>query len=191
MWQWERCRVVAVSPQAAVGLKTLCNLDATVIMNGIDLEVFHPRPERRKEGLILHAITDMRKGADILPEVAKLLPLGLHLEFLNATDGVLVHEVRRWCEGGLAFFPTRYEGAAYASLEAAACGIPQLHYATGQAMSFDDRCGRVVDDLSPTALAWHLEDMANRLDAYDPHAWVQERASYPHFAQQWRDYLDV
>lgn len=190
-WKDPNCEVVAVSPRAAQELHDLYGVESTVILNGVDLEVYKPMPERHQDGLVLHAATGPRKGIDIMGEIAGFLKEGLRLEFLQANEPSFESEARRWSEGSLAVFPTRYEGCAYAGIECAACGVPQVHYATGQACSYDNRVGLVVDDLNSLPIAHHLNEMSDHLDDYNPHEWAREFADYERFAREWRNYLSV
>lgn len=191
VWRETQCRLVSVSEQTAKGIKNLADFDSTIIMNGVDLEVFRPMPELRQERLVLHAITDLRKGRDVLPVLQENLRGKCSLGFLGVRSGILEDEAKRWNEGVLTLFPSKYEGCSYAALEAAACGVPQLTYATGQAMSFDFYVGRVIDDLFPQSTIWHLLDMLERLENYAPRRWAEKHASYERFAQEWRVFLDV
>lgn len=181
-WRDSGCEIVAVSRNAARELKLLSGLDATVIENGIDLEIFRPRSMLRSG--ILEATGGIpAKGAAIVEE---LKSMGYLSQPFGITSGDLEEEAERWSEANVALFPSHYEGNSYALLEAMACDCGVVGYWTGFVPDIlhPHSAGFFTDDHSAEAFA-HAIDTA-RICAHEPRKFVP---SYDDFAKEWRAYL--
>jgi glycosyltransferase involved in cell wall biosynthesis len=135
-------KVVAVSHSTKASLeRTFGVTKIEVIYNGIDTEVFKPRPApipdefRKKVRLLFVGNLIKRKGADLLPEIMTIL--GAHYVLFH-TGGSEIGQANTVSLGRVAreqlpdiynmcdvfLFPSRLEGFGYAVAEAMACGKP-------------------------------------------------------------------
>lgn len=140
--------ITAVSRHAANSLSRVYGVrSCQVIHNWVDTDVFSPETRRvRSRGpfrLLFVGNFTRRKGADLLPRIAKRLGpdfelrcIGLrskrprakwpdNMLYLNpVSDECSMAEIYRDCDALL--FPSRWEGFGYAPLEALACGRPVI-----------------------------------------------------------------
>lgn len=152
------------------------NYEVKVIINGIDLSVFHPRESdfrtRHKledKFLVLGVAFDWgpRKGLDVFLELAKRLDEHFQIVLVGTNDAVdkqlpskiiSIHRTQNQAElaeiystADLFVNPTREEVLGLTNIEALACGTPVVTFRTGGSVEcVDENCGAVVekDDLA-------------------------------------------
>ncbi len=106
------------------------------------------------------------------------------MEHINIRTGKEEDEAAKWRQGSLAFFPSLYEGAAYATLEAMACGLTPVAYRTGIFWDLPEWAGVVITDHYRQAYAEAItEAMAGN---FKPRKWIEQNASFDRFAAEWR-----
>lgn len=188
MWNDERTEIVCCSEQCIHELQW-AGVDytrATLIHHGIDMEVYRPYGEPR---VFMQAATSVRKGSDIIDQIIHFEGCP-PLEFMNEHSGIPESKARRLSEAIALVAPTRHEGNAYVLLEAMACGVPLITYATGLAANeMDERCGVIVDDMAPVNYLRKMLEFDRSL--YSPREWVRENAGYEQFAREWKEYLNA
>lgn len=140
--------VTTVSHATARVLARYRGVRAVVVPNWVDTDKFSPSPVGREPGpfrLLFVGNDSRRKGADILPELAKRLGDDFVIEctfglrgksamsggrgFLVSTGRLSADELvaaYRRCDAVLV--PSRYEGFGYAALEGMACGKPIIGF---------------------------------------------------------------
>ena len=146
---------IANSEFTRKNIKRYCNLESTVIHNGIDTTVFKPlskKSARKKLKLDLEGKIglfvgrpDYAKGFDILEKVAKTRP---EIEFiavlypkvestiqnLRIAGPLEPKELRKYyCAADFVINPTRFEGFGYVNLEGLACNTSVIASNTGMA----------------------------------------------------------
>jgi len=188
IWKDERVEVVSVSKRAAQELETMCDITVdAIIQHGLPLDIYLPNNHANRR-LILHVATSSRKGNDMLP----LLSDRFKMEQLGfAQTGIIKEEAELWQRGGIFFMPTHYEGASYALLEAMACGLVPVTYATGQACDLPCGAGEVTDDYHEHNFIMMLERVQEYYSQYFPREWAWENADFGTFRRGWRKYLGV
>ncbi len=148
----------------------LAGTPTRVIPNGIDLSIFRPTKSdfRERHGLadkrILLAVAfgwGVRKGLDILLDIARRLPPDCQLVLVGTTDAIdrtlpdhvlSIHRTQDQHElaaiysaADVLLNPTREENYPTVHLEALACGTPVVTFRTGGAPEMlDDTCGMTV-----------------------------------------------
>lgn len=186
MWNDERTEIVCCSKQCVYELQW-AGVDYTrarVIAHGVDTEAYRPYGEPR---IFMHAATDARKGCDIV-NVVQHFEGCPPFEFMDEHSGVPENKARRLSEAIALVAPTRHEGNAYVLLEAMACGVPLITYATGLAANeMDARCGVILDDLAPVNILRTMLEFNRQL--YSPREWVLENATFERFAEEWKEFL--
>ena len=143
---------VACSPASARELLLHHGRDpAATILHGIDLEEFSPLKDGRSPPVVLHAASNVKKGRQVIPTIARLLGPAFSVEFLNAGAG---EEAKAFQRGEIFLHPSAHEGNAYALLEAMGVGLPIVTTPVGLFESIEDGLvGRVLP-LSSTASHW-------------------------------------
>lgn len=187
MWESEGVEIVAVSDESAREVHTHCDTkhNICVILNGVDTDILCVQPGAHM-GAFMHAATSYRKG---LGEIRSLITdHNIGIELMGPCP-TLEDKANRLNEALVFVSPTHHEGNAYVLLEAMACDVPVLTYATGISNLLDERCGIVTDDLAPQNLARILRKF--QPDQYHPRDWVLENATFEKFAEDWREFLGV
>ncbi len=143
---------VACSPASARELLLHHGKEAAAtIMHGVDLEEFSPFKDGRTPPIVLHTATNIKKGRQIIPAIAKQLGPAFGVEFLNAKAG---EEAKAFQRGEIFLHPSAHEGNAYALLEALAVGLPIVTTPVGLFESIEDGIvGRVLPH-SSTVSHW-------------------------------------
>jgi len=181
MWRMKRdcfcnlCNLTVVTPShwlaELVGRSYLREYPIRVIHNGIDLEIFTPRPSdfREKYGIPeeQHLILGVslgwndRKGLDVFATLAKKLSDNYRIVLVGTdakTDAHLpdniisIHRTQNQQElaeiysvADIFVNPTREENYPTVNMEAIACGTPVLTFCTGGSPEMlDETCGSVV-----------------------------------------------
>lgn len=208
--EYKRFPVVAVSEGAAQDLADFYGVKATaVIENGVDLDEFRPRENRiLTDPLIaIYSSIHFPKGGDIIEGLAKWGGLPVRFEYLDAKAGEEAVKFRR---GDLFVYPSRYDGNAYALLEAMASGLTVVASRTGLMRSaVSPRPGVVVDGFDtqtwieavrPVALQLIVEEhnpgcmgtdfrSATETTYFHPRECAETRGDFRRFAEQWRAFL--
>lgn len=127
----------------------LRNYPVEVIANGIDLSVFIPKPELKKEKIILGvaSVWTDSKGLNDFVLLRKLLSADYKIVLVglnkkqkeNLPDGILgiertesIEELADWYRKSIVFVnPTYVDNFPTTNLEALACGTPVITYNTG------------------------------------------------------------
>lgn len=184
-WGRDDVDVVCVAKESERELKLAgIDKDLTTIYHGIDLEVFKPISEGT---CIMFAATSARKGYDVVNALQNVFKIPL--EHMSEFSGVLKREARRLNHAKMLVAPTRHEGNSYLLIEALACGVPLITYATGLALEMDNRCGYIIDDISPSNIA-RLIDILKE-EKLSPREWAEEFCSFERFRLEWRRYLGI
>jgi glycosyltransferase involved in cell wall biosynthesis len=179
-------RVITVSDNAAKEIHNSFKVPhrkMRVVYNGIDIEMFRPRPEIRKERgrlivvsnssdrkkgvlYLLRAVRDARKDVDIkLTIVDRGLPdneytpaivdrCGLN-DCVEFTGRITTEELaRRYCAAEIAVVPSLYEGFGFPAAEAMSCGLPVISTTAGALKEVvDAESGILVPPGDHTAIA--------------------------------------
>jgi glycosyltransferase involved in cell wall biosynthesis len=139
----------------------------------------------------MYAATSNRKGTDVLEYMR--VNLNVDLEPMSEFSGRMEKEARRFNEANVVIAPTRHEGNSYLLLDAIACGVPIVTYATGYAMEMDERVGYITDDISPE----NFRRLMNLVLEKDQEEWIdsvrgfaEEHCDYERFADEWREYVE-
>lgn len=188
VWKNPEVEVVCVSKESMREL-VIAGLDtsrATVIHNGVDLDVyspFHVAP-----GALMHAATSNRKGLDIIRAIMAIEP-SIKIIGMNVRSGKATEKAARLNQAMCLISPSRHEGNAYLLLEALACGTPLIAYETGLVPEMDARCGLFTDDIAPN----NFVRMISRFDEanHSPREWAEENCSIKQFIKEWREYLGL
>lgn len=165
-----RKKVVTVSHKTRRELEQLYGLSAEVIENGVPLEQFRPIPRddaRERLGIewegplgIFVGRTDSTKGFDIVKAVAEkrkdLRILCVTGSEFDAKGMIVARKVPNeqmplyYSSADFLFFPSSYESASYASIEAMACDLPVVAYKTGLFEDIEERkVGRILTSRDP------------------------------------------
>ena len=204
-------RVVAVSAGVRDDIRLHYGTDATVIENGVPVPTvpFERSAARRELGLegdapcvLFSGRATREKGYDRLLALAAARP---EIRFAVATPTappILAPNVRAfedprpetlarlYAAADVLAFPSRFEGCAYAPLEAMAAGTPVLSGATGSFAGMSGRFegGWIVNDAASTR-AWSegLSRLLGLEDRRSPREYVLARHSYEGFSRAYRD----
>jgi glycosyltransferase involved in cell wall biosynthesis len=206
--------VVCVSDSAAREARRFYRVgDTTVIANGIDTDVFSPRPRdhaRRQLGLasdgryaLFVGRLDDGKGARLLPTACasagyELLVAGRDTDAEAINLGILAPAelAIAYAAADCVLFPSLYEACSYVVLEALACGVPLITTRVGwmptllaAVPAYEALCVEPV-----------LEQLIARLRGLDrldterlsaaARAFVVEHNSLGAYAARWRELLD-
>jgi len=189
IWNDDRVEVVAVSKRTAFELQHQSNIKPdAIIEHGIPLDIY--KPDRKpKNRLILHVATSLRKGKDTVAEINAMNEFKIE-QLGFAPNGDMEEEARLWNRGGIFFAPTRFEGNSYALLEAIACGLVPVSYATGFAYDIPCDVGLVTDDYHTKNFVTLLKEASEFYSQFMPAEWAKEHIGFDRFAKRWRAYLD-
>ena len=151
-----------------------------VIHNGIDLNVFHPVAEKRKNNYFriigVSNIWTKSKGLDDILKLRKSLSIeyeiilvGLNLnQIKNLPEGIVGIErtqntqelVKLYSEADVLINPTYADTFPTVNLEALACGTPVITYKTGGSPeAIDEKTGVVVEQGDIEAIAKAIREM--------------------------------
>ncbi len=151
----------------------LQDLPIKVINNGINLEIFQPRPSefskvyRLEEKHIVLGVSfgwSNAKGLDVFFELSKRLPENFQIVLVGTDDKtdrelpsniLSIHRTQNQMElaeiysaADVLVNPTREENYPTVNMEAIACGTPVVTFRTGGSPEIlDETCGSVVDDI--------------------------------------------
>lgn len=191
IWKDDRVEVVAVSTRSAFELETVCGIESTVIEHGIPLDIYKPLDQKnRNPDLVLHVASPGRKAKDIVDDVISYGKF--RIEKLGYQEhGTFEEEAALWNRGAVLFAPTRYEGNSYGLLEAIACGLIPVAYATGYACDLPCDVGEVSDDNHAANWVMLLERVLQYPRAYYPREYAEDRFGFDRFANDWRRYLQL
>lgn len=193
----------------------LGNYPVRVIQNGIDLNVFHPRPsgfrkkydlENKKILLGVASPWSNKKGLDVFAALAKRLPQNYKIVLVGTsenTEAQLPDEViaiRRtndqielaeiYSAADVFVNPTREDTFPTVNIEALACGTPVVTFAVGGSPEIlDETCGTVVerDDVD------HLKQQILRIGEMQPYtesACVNRAKSFDMY-RRYQDYVQL
>ena len=182
--------VVAVSHQAARELERCYDLEARVVLNGVNAGAFRPIPSKRQpQNLILHVASPGRKQSEMVDKVKGLAP-GLKIEHLSVHHGGEGIEAARWQQGAVFFQPSLYEGLSYASLESLSCGLPVVGYRTGLWCDVPEGAGgvgEITDDHNEFEYVRLLQHVIGHWKEYRPREWVLQNATVQQFIAKWQE----
>lgn len=137
--------LTAVSLHTARAIERQHHIDVRCIHNWLDTSLFKPAPEKPTEREHLRCLfvgnPARRKGSDILPALADLLPANIQIHYLGGLREKSRSDVAQqkliplprhapeampalYQQMDVALIPTRYEAFGYVALEAMACGLP-------------------------------------------------------------------
>ena len=184
MWTSDGVEVIAVCFEVQNELGKL-DIDSQIIRHGVPLDVF--RPIEGPRDVWLHGAGHPRKGNDILSMMAQIDP-SFECEQLGECP-TAEDKVERFAHAKALLAPTRHEGNSYLLIEALACGVPLITYATGLACEMDIRCGLVTDDFSEHQFLRMIHDFDDH--GYAARNWAEEHCDFGLFAAEWREYLGV
>lgn len=144
--------LVAVSEHTARIMRSDLQRPVRLIHNWVDTEVFAPmqrskRPARSPFRLLFVGNPSRWKGADVLPLLARQLGPGFVIQCLGGLRGAFsrkqlapgmnalqpvdpAHMPAIYRSADAVLVPTRYEAFGYVALEAMACGLPVLGFAS-------------------------------------------------------------
>ena len=171
---------------------------AATILHGVDLQVFRPRlpknadiiPQNIPHPVILHAATNVKKGKEIMPAIARDLGAGFSVQYLNAKIGEEPEAFRR---GDIFLHPSQHEGNAYALLEALATGLPIVTTNVGLFESIEDGLvGRVLP-VGSTVSQWAdaVRDLWPHVEVLSQaaRACAERMADFETFREKWVAFL--
>lgn len=185
-----------------------------VIVNGVNLEVFHPVQSNLRERfglngkklcLAVAAEWDQRKGLSYLCDAAQrmgesyaFVVIGLSEEQIASLPSNMIgiratadtNELAAWYTAADCLVnPTLEDNMPMVNLEALACGTPVVVFATGGCPeAVDSSCGIVVPKGDLTELCGAIEKAAS--GSFAPEA-CEARAHHFDCAQAFRDYLSL
>ncbi len=167
--------VIAVSQHTALAIKQQHGIKAHWIPNWVDIEVFKPTPIGTRPSGPMRCLfvgnPSRRKGSDLLPRLAHLLPDDIQIHYLgglrtqsDSHTTRLVAVPRQppelmpslYQRMDVALVPTRYEAFGYVALEAMACGLPVV--------GFDSTGTAEICRNGETALLGPVEDLDTLTD---------------------------
>lgn len=142
-------RAIAVSNHvAATCQSSLLSVPIQTIYNGVDLNIFKPKPRKNRDGapfqLLYVGSWIKRKGVDMLPRIMRELGKGFELYYTGpgvttsneAKNPSNMHDIGRLHgaeqvaaalrDADALLFPSRSEGFGLIAAEASACGIPVI-----------------------------------------------------------------
>jgi len=176
--------VVAIAPQVARELELFYGIEATLVYQACDLDVFVP-PKEQGDLFLEVAGASAHKGKGMLTQLRQHFPI----EYLNVHTGDIRDEARRWQQGRIAILPTHYEGGPRAVIEAAACGVPVVGYRTGLLADLPPECGVVIDDYSERSFIQAIHRVLE--GDYNPRAYAERHHNMIAIAEQWRALIGV
>jgi glycosyltransferase involved in cell wall biosynthesis len=205
--------VVSVSEQAAAEVRRLYRVRTdAVIPNGVDTDVFRPRPrlqarerfELAPDGRYCLFVGRMqhRKGAELLMPACRAAGFGLLIAGATGAPGATHLGVLgpdaladAYSAADCVLFPSRYEACSYVVLEALACAAPLLTSTVGWMPTFL----RSVPEYARLCVRPEHQDIVDRLGelgamdtdglAQRAARWVAENNSLERYAERWRDLL--
>ncbi len=191
IWRDSDCELVSVSARSADELKQTCGIACdAIIHHGIPLDIYKPLPgyERNK---ILHVAVSSRKGKEMVDRVTATYHR-LPIEQLGySKTGDMEEECRLWNRGSVLFMPSLFEGSAYGLLEALACGLVPVVFASGYACGLPCEAALVTDDHHENVYIHMLDDVLDHLSSFFPREYAEEYLRFDTFANNWRGYLDI
>ena len=206
--------IVAVSESTAEEIRRHYRVRAdAVIPNGIDLNLFTPRPRadaRSQLGLpaderlaLFAGRLNASKGEGFMPAACERAGFRLMVAGPSEAPGALYLGALSAEELALAYaaadcvlLPSLYEACSYVLLEALACGVPVLTTRVGSVASLLQSVPQ-YDALCVEPKADDLAAKLRRLERTDTtemirraRAWVTENGSLEHYAGRWNALLD-
>lgn len=199
-------RLVAVSDKLRRELDALYGLKADLIEIGLDLQHFRPFPKqesRERLGIkwqgplgIFVGRTDSTKGFEILQAVARqrkdIKVLCVTSSDYQDQNMIMARRVPNeqmplyYSAADFFLFPSYYESASFASVEAMACGLPVVAYKTGLFEDIDERrVGRILTSRDPKDFSEAIDHVL-RSSGFDPRRLAEERFSMERFIADYR-----
>ena len=186
--------VVAVSPFIQSRFKDRWGWDIPVIGNSIDLSQWSPIKNKfnREKPIVLHGIketNDNRKGSDVLPHIIERLPDFEVLQLNEACDKYGLDRATMLANADVVLTPTRFEANSYFMLEALACDVPVVSFATGLLWNAPkDTVGIVANRFSAEVFADAVKNVYTNRFSYTPRKWVSQY-SLDYFEEEWTKLL--
>ena len=193
------------------------NYEIKVINNGIDLNVFCPRPSdfRKKNGILKNQFMllgvslgwSIQKGIDVFIELANRLDVDKYKIVLVGTDDKLdrilpkniisIHRTQNqqqlaeiYSAADLYVNPTREENFPTVNIESISCGTPVITFNTGGSPEIiDESCGKVVECDDIDGLESNIIDILNN-NRYSTHACIK-RASLFNKDDKFMEYIKI
>ena len=212
MWKKKREMFTAVNKMViATPSKWLSNLtkmsylskyDIKVINNGIDLSIFRLRESdfrnkyKTKKYIVLGVALSwgIRKGLDVMQELAKTLPDNYSIVMVGTDEKVdqllpsriisihCTHDQKELAEiysaADVFVNPTREDNFPTTNIESLACGTPVITFKTGGSPEMlDETCGRVVECNNISKLEKSIKDVCEN-DYYTSNSCIKRAKMY-------------
>jgi glycosyltransferase involved in cell wall biosynthesis len=204
---------VVVSEKAAAEVRRYYRIDAdAVIPNGVDTELFRPRPRGEARAamgldpdgryLLFVGRLQYLKGADLMVEASRRAGYTLLVAGLGEAPGAQALGILSPEELAVAYtaadavlFPSRYEACSYVVLETLASGVPLLATRVGWMPTLL----RAVPEYDALCIEPELEDIVDHLKALEQmpleapvraaREWVLANNSLESYASAWKALL--
>jgi hypothetical protein len=160
--------LICVSPFIHKILKDEYGVESILIPNAVDLDFWDTiniTSLEKDKPLILHGITSVNKGSDILKQIENH-PLIKDRFDIGSIDEIAehagVHKAVAFKAADVAFLPTKWEASSYLLLECLANNLPVVAYRAGilncTELQRMDSIGTIVDDYDVDVFAQAIVD---------------------------------